>query len=430
MGFLARLFKKEPARQESKSQAVKVELKLEDLLKWINDSNSVKIEHLKHELSELWKEVLRQVSDLQSAIKDLQNVKFEPNDKTYAAVNMSKDLFTKKSQLLNKIPKSTGSRHSQMKEAHTTTAGIISDVKEANYKQAYIISNYFKKEADQIIRILKNVDNLLVSFDKKLNSDGEILKVTEEVENKLDEHNNVFNDLAETETSLCYFYGEIEKQKNLLSSLNSDLEKINADSLWTEMDAVRKQASSLDSELQKLRYAFNEEISSVRKPLKKVLHDADSLKIRKEDKTILSQELEIETMESSAPLLKAVDSILTNSVDLKSAELAKINSLRTKITSGELDGLRNKYNKLLAEKMEKESELGSFELEKLKQKKEAQINEAEDRLYKLKKEEDHIEKQKTLFQNQMEKALNEIKSLILEKLNKEITLTAKLPSSL
>src|SRR3989344_3856904 len=111
MGFLARLFKKEPARQESKSQAVKVELKLEDLLKWVNDSNSVKIEHLKHELSELWKEVLRQVSDLQSAIKDL---------------------FTKKSQLLNKIPKSTGSRHSQMKEAHTTTAGIISDIKEAS----------------------------------------------------------------------------------------------------------------------------------------------------------------------------------------------------------------------------------------------------------------------------------------------------------
>jgi len=294
MSFLGKLFKKTVTQQQDKHITTKLELNIDNLVDWLKTSNSVKLEHLSHELEEMWRQITDSIASLQKSIKSLEKVKFEPNDKTYAAVNMSKDLFTKKSQFLNKVPKSIGSKFSDAETAYNVTLSLVSELKEANIKQAYIISNYFKKEADEMIRVLKQLDTLLANFDKKLKSDGEVLKLVEQISTKVQNHSNLRRKLACLQKDSEFVNQDIEKQKNILNSLNVDMEKIGSDKRWADLDIIKKEIFSLNSDLQKLKSSFNEDISSIRKPIKKILHDSQNLEISKEQRSVLSQEIEIE----------------------------------------------------------------------------------------------------------------------------------------
>ncbi len=414
MGILGNLFKKTP-QQATDLKHEKAELKLEALVNWLVETNEQKVNSVSKELSDIWSEMINQIYSLQSAISLLEKAKFEPNDRMYAPINMIKDRFINKSKLLNKVPRSIPESFSDIKSTHLETSKLISEIKEADIKQAHVISVYFKKETEQIIKALKNIDKTLGDFDKKLNSDGIILQTIETITKKIDSIKQRENITDRTAMEINKIKKQIEKTKNDLEKQNAELDEINNDIRWSGIKKIVEELGKIDDEMNRILYSVREDISSVKRPIKKILHDAEG-----QVKTELPEDME--SLDSIYSTFNMVDNILSKSkIDLKGTELEKLNQVRNKIKSGELENSKKLYRSLDLKRNGLENnrtKMGNIEV--LKKEKEHEIKNMELLLDKLVSEEDALEKERLKSKEEIEKLKDEIRNIASEKLNVEL----------
>ena len=153
---------------------------------------------------------------------------------------------------------------------------------------------------------------------------------------------------------------------------------------------------------------MKEEISSLKRPIKKVLHESEMKSDLPED---------IEGLDVVCSTFNAADKILEKkSVELKGVELEKLNNFRNKINSGHFEEIKKSYQKLGSQKTELESaynKLVNVELEKraIEQK----IKEIEIDIEKLKSEDQKLEREKLRNEQGIESLKSEMEKLVLEK---------------
>ncbi len=410
MGFFGLFKKPSPVAQ---TQVDKKEIKINQFGDWLEQSNSEKIKSILTDLSSIWKELLSQIYSLQSSISFLEKARFEPNDRMYAPINMIKDRFVTKSKLLSKIPKSTPEKFSEIKSTYIEASKLLSDFKEADVKQAHVISVYFKKEAEQIVKTLKSIDNLLSVFEKKLNSDGQLLQVVEEISGKVESVKKLKNDITALEKNKADLTDQIEKCKTDLEKKKIELNNISRDSGWSELEKAKQDLEKTDSEIQKIKHSMIEDLSSIKRPVKKILHESESKNELPED---------IENLDSIYSTFNMIDSVLSkHKIDLKGTELEKLNQFRNKLASGELEKSRKEYTQLNLKKIELKNNYNKFgEIEILKKEAEHSVKETEVNLEKLRLELEKAEKEKVKSDQEVEKLKKEIEKTVLEKLNLEV----------
>ncbi len=424
MGILTKLFKKSSKQEPVQAIPGKLaDVSMENLVNWIESSNSVKIDHTRGQLEDLWSDVLNQVSALQLAIKMLEKAKFEPTDKTYAAINMTKDTFAKKSVGLNKIPKYLGRKFSEITLAYTATLGIISELKEANMKQAYIISNYFKTEAGQMLKILKLIDQKLSEIEKIMKSDGKILELIESASAKSDECRKINERLVIVEKSVADISDSIAKMSTETRSLKEDINRLLEGNEWEKLQSAINRSQEIDQSIERVKYDFGEFVSALNRPLKKVLHDADSLKLTKEQKSMLSSDADIENPEKLYNVISLIDSLSSeNKINLKIDEVEKMSKLKNSITS-DLGDLKEKYMMLVSEKKSAEFiQAENTGIEKQKKEKELKLMSIESEFSKSIFERDILLGEKKRLEQEKEKQKKELQKFVLEILGKEICL--------
>ncbi len=414
MGILGNLFKKNPQQAVDLKQE-KIELSPEAIVNWLLETNKQRIISVSKELSEVWSEMINQIYSLQSAISLLEKAKFEPNDRMYAPINMIKDRFINKSKLLNKVPRSIPESFSDIKSTHLETSKLISEIKEADIKQAHVISVYFKKETENIIKALKNIDKALGDFDKKLKSDGDILEMVEFVNKKAVSIKQMERDVENKETEMIDAKKQIEKAKNELEKQKAELGKIEGDSRWSEIKKIGDEIDKIEDQMAKISYSVKEDISSVKRPIKKILHDAQS-----QIKTELPED--IENLDMIYSTFNMVDNVLSKSkIDLKGTELEKLNHVRNKIKSGEFEESKKKFHSLGLKRKDlgvNRAKIGNIEA--LKKQKEQEIKNTEVLLEKLVSEEDTLKKEELKSKEEIGKLKEEIKKIVLEKLNVQL----------
>ncbi len=422
MGLLNKLFKKQP--MEEKQTKEKIEIEIDSLVPWLLETNKENISSINTELSERWAELLDLVSYLEYAIKELEKAKFEPTDKTYSAINMTKDLFAKKSQLLKKIPKSSGITFTEMRSTCNKTFEIINEIKDANEKQAYVISNYFKKEADNIIKNLKSIEQVLNSFDKKLQG-CTILKLIDDVREKLGKRNELLGQLKETEKLQLEISMEINKHNASFDAQKKELREISSDAKWDELYKTKSELEKTEHEIGRIKSGLISDISSIRRPMKKLIHDSENLMLTKEQKTVFSEGAETENVEIIYSVLESLNPIISSkSLDLKENELENIAGIKKKIESGEIIASRNQYRRLFENKAILESKYSSLKaIEEIKSQKESEIKSIEADLANAKNEAEKAGKEKNLIKEGLEKQKAEIRELVLAGSGKEVVLT-------
>ena len=419
MGFLGSIFKKPEPKLAVNLQ--KIEVKLSDLPSWIKETNSQKISSVKSELSGLWSDLLDQIAQLKVFVKELESAAFEKNDKTYAVVNMTKDLFVKKYSALNKIPKPLGETFYEIENSYKMATSSISEINQANAKQVYIISTYFRKESDQVVKTMKTMGQILSVFSKKLNSEGTILFVLDEISIKSGEIKGLEKEVADTEKELLE---KSEIIKNLGSELISEKNNLNtilSDKKWGEIEESKKELNGIESEISKLSYSLSEDFSSIKRPLKKILHEAQ---LPKEQRIVLSQDLDLQNLDSIYPFFLQINKTISENMGpIKESEIEKITALKDKISSGDIESRVNLLRDLDQQKNEKESNFKTLIfIEEDRGKSEAKIKSAESSIGKLSLEITDLETRKKRILEQIRDSRISINRLLKEQLSTEIVI--------
>ena len=421
MGILKSIFKKPVIENPNKPE--KTEIRMEDLSDWVKKSNQEKLSSIISEIEGIWKELDSYVSQLKSSVKDLEKASFEKADKTYAVVNMTKDLFVKKYQILNKIPPSIKTYNFEnVQLAYNSSQQILKEINEANSKQVYVISTYFKKESERIVKFMKTLGKILSDFDKKMGSDWTLFSFIGELDSKIALYKNLEEKSKNAEKEIMEISMEINKLNSEADSQRLEMKKILSDVLWIKLEGSSRQIQEIESEIQKIKSSILEDFSSISRPIKKVLHEAN---LTKEQRSILSQELDPENINQAYSIFNEAQKVLSeNKVVLKESESEKLDYIKSKIKSGEFENAQKILAGLIQRKKALDIEnIDNIKIEEKRKEKENAINSIEKDLEKAKIGRGYLESQKADFSKSIDGEKSEIVKFLKERLNKEVVIT-------
>jgi len=426
MGFFdfVRRGKKADEKTEEKES---VELFIANIPKWVDEKFSIQARDVDKRVEKICKNIINELSEIRDSVKALENASFEADNKTYAAVNMVKSLFVKRSySLLGNRPKlPENPSYSDLESFHSETVNLLTDLKKISPKQAILISNFFKKESANVFANIKETEKHLESLQTFLKTEAKIKKTIEDAISATDEYKGMkkqFDFLENKNKELDLNLSTIQKNR---SQKRTDLKKLIENRDWKNMEMLDKEIKEFDVRISDLQSKITSELSIISRPLKKLEHmaetDSDFATINKK---IINQFVEspFDAMmnEHGESLLKESLKLINDLVGekkltLKQKDHDKILELIRKLET-QIPWIKERYVKTLNDKKNKQKEMENLYPDLVKQKNdiEAALDSAKKEEERLVTEADEICKDKENIKKEMKSKKERLQNMLSE----------------
>ncbi len=246
-----------------------------DVPAWLDSALSARLDSVSRKASDACAGVMAKKESLKARIETLGRQSFDPQDKTYAKVNMAKNTFVNKALSgLNGIARPReDSDYDGLCGLRDGALSALDSIKKATPKQAVLISNYFKKQSSEMVAGIKELESSVAVLSQLIDGDAKLLKSVKEakdnaarlaeleVERRVDDIN-----LSKASVSEYAIGNRISaKQKELDALLDSDEWKAYAESLG--------RLAELEARMKSAEQDANNRLSVLRRPMKKLSHD-------------------------------------------------------------------------------------------------------------------------------------------------------------
>ena len=414
------MLRKKPEVEEPKLSR---ELSLGEVESFYGSRLSSKISQAELSSKQLQEELSSLFTTLPTAA--LEKAKFNPNDRTYAAVNMAKDSYVARVKAVKNASPQPSNGYTSILDFKKSCTKSLDELKNASPKQSMSVSNYFSKESTPLVAHIKKISEALSRLESFLSSEGKPLEFMSSLSGLKEEHSSLskrLGELSEKDQSLvneaASRESELKKEKEALASLLSSNE-------WEELDALQEQVSKLENNIFTKEHAITGELSPLKRPLKKAKH---ALGKQPFVDNFISSPLKAFMSESGEQALGNILALIQGllkekKMTIKSSEKEKLDQLQERLESGGLGKLKTEHSTLLRQKDSATSALKTSTLPAKKQVMESSITFLETRLAESKKEASLATRQKASAQQEIEAKKKEIQELITKHTGDTITLT-------
>lgn len=416
MGLFDRVLKKE--KQEIVEQPTET-ITIQDLIQKLKESNKEKIESASSKPSILWPDFLLAVPAIEASIKEMDAASFEPQDKTFAAVNMLKDNFVKKAiASIEKMPNAPGSTHQEVKSSFASAVSILNELKNPHPKQSFILSTYFKTNTGRLIDSIKLAESQLEKIRVLVETDIRAVELIQLIEEKISsylEYSNAASEESKKEKSMEEELHNIEAE---MSKKATGIESLLAGEEWKKLISCKAELEMVNRDIQAIENKLTEELSIIRKPLNRLEHDSNGLDMTAEDKEFMesqkSGKTSIDNITKIKVFIQTLEGLVKEGkVQLKEKEKEKISELKNKLDSADMVAITNRHRELSRAKTEAENKLleASYIL-KVREEIEANIRDMGGKIKLIKSEIDSASKRILSLHHENEKIISEIKSTL------------------
>jgi hypothetical protein len=362
MGFFDFLRRKEEVSKEPIEIKETIKIGIENVREKIEEMISEQISSEREKTKNLYEKVKEDFEKIKKINHSLDGKFFEKGDKTYVRVNMIKSNFVKRNYgLIGNVPEIRNFEYNELKDFSSTAKKIANDLKNINPKQAFLLSRYFKNETSQIINLLKSIEFEVKEMENVLDVEGRNLSLISNVERgieKLTRLKKKFSDLERQENILKE---KIEHSRKEELKKQEELEVLMRSKEYANFLSLDKTLESMREERGEIEEKIREDISSVKRPLKKFDHIA-SEELPKEKRTMFRKlhhsPVKIILQGEESVLKETLERIkeMKEKMDLKETEQKRIEEILRKINSGYFHDLKEKYESLRREEEKKRGE--------------------------------------------------------------------------
>jgi hypothetical protein len=351
-GFLRR--KNEAVEQPQQPPQEKASVRLGELGGWLDGELGGRLEKLNEEADALCGSIIDSVDSVRESIRKLGKESFDPQDRTYARVNMAKDTFVNKSLSslggIRKPHKDCG--YNQLLSFKSAASSSLNEIKAATPKQAFFISNYFKEQMAAIIDAIKSADSAAAELDGFLGGEGMLLKSYSEAKESAASLQRFVSEAENLRREEGEIKKQIESANSGISSSEKELESFVRSEPWQSNLSAKSRLQAASDSVKSIEQEANALLSVLRKPMKKIAHDTGS--------AALPENPFKEIVVSGGSVGDIIRTVLSASesheIDLKPGEREKIVSLSASID--DLYAMRVRYLKAVAAM---ENEAGSID---------------------------------------------------------------------
>ncbi len=432
MGFLG-LFRKEkkPEVLEPKSEE-SVSLKLKDLGTWFEDNFSKDIDKSKSRGGELFQNVTDSISNLRNSFVSLESARFSGRERVHAAANMIKDSYVKKAYPIitniEKVSRETGMSYSGLNDFVTEVTKTIETLKKTTPKQAVLMSRYFKKESEPIKSSMKEVNGSIDSLKTWL--DEEVtLRLLESIKKKTGYQVSGFDEMKSLEKRKNDIKNDMIELKKKKQDKESEYLELLKGNDWKSFNSMEKEIKDIKNDIMKIESDLTNELSPMKRPLKKLEHTLRKHDIMFNHKGFLKGFIQdpfgsIKTKngeDSLRSFLFTMNKMFhDNKIELKDKERERMDVLLEKMVR-EIPEIKKKYNDLVQKRENTEKRIReSSVIVKKKDELESDVEKYSRYTTDMEKELKDVSREQEKLKEEMHSKVKDLEKLILKETGREV----------
>jgi len=365
-----------------------------------------KIKHEKGEVKRIYNEIRKNVEEIVEITKKLEKQQFEPGDKSYAAINMTKNNYVKRvTSLISKKLAIENFDYREISIFATEMQNVIHGLMNVHPKQAILLTNYFKNEISQMAMLLKTADkNCKYLIDLIEKSD---LRFLDEAINKKDGILKLAKSISLLDEEIKALKIKSEEKKRKIEIVRKEIENLKDSEEMKKLKEITDFLKMLEEEREVLKSKIYELFSPLKKPFKRIEHALISTKTREKEKfsffskffknfdDLILKEIDEKFLSELIAFLKTFP--------LKENEIAYLKDLERKIENGYASSLLKRYEELTEEGKKKKVELDNIEVLERQKRKEMEKE-------MLEKEAEELEKAIERINEEIESRREKLKS--------------------
>lgn len=429
-GFLRK--RKQPEQPEQ------VEVDLAGLPGWFEKAMGGEIRERMGESEKRYRKILESVEGIRSSLDRLEHARLPGSERVHIAANMIRESFVRKNRGLLKGLDSFCQGYRPDYDYFTAfqKRGMqsIGELKESTPKQTVLLSRYFKRESGELVESIRQAEDELKAFAEFLGAGSGALGTRERVRGMVDSCQKIQADIGGLDSRASELREQARLSRERKAKLEGEYLGLLKSREWGELNSLKKDAEGARRELREAETGIVTELSSMKRPLKKLEHglsEAGRLKpmqrntlrdfIRDPLKAVMSRGGERELQKTLNQLRRHAGS---SGVDLKDKEQAKVDELIGKL-GGDIPGLKSRYLELKERLGGTEKRLEELsELSKSKEDTEAGIARAGEEAARLEEELKAIASRKSEMRKRLEEKTGELEGVVFEETGRKVRIRA------
>ncbi len=432
MGFLG-FFKREKKPEIiEKSSEETPRVGISEVQGWFQKSFRDDIDKSKSHGRDLYQDVMDSFSEVRNSFVVLETARFNGRERIHAAANMIKDSFVKKAYpIIANIERSSRGvdiSYPSLNIFHEDASKTLESLRKTTPKQAVLISRYFKKQSDPIVTKMKETGESIDALKKWLDDDV-MLRLADNIKNKTKKQLSDTDQLKSLEKRKDEIKKELKELRERKQEKESEFLELLKGKKWEELNTLDKELKNVKNEILKIEYDLTNEISPMKRPLKKLEHSLKKQDLLFNHKGFLRGFLQdpfesVKTKNGEDTLRRFLFTmnkmVHDRKIDLKEKEREKLDSLLEKMVK-DIPEMKRKYSELRSTKEHVEKTLEELSsIVKKKQELEGEIGRYSKNISGMEQDAKDTVREQEKLKEKIEKERKDLEKLILKHTGREV----------
>lgn len=254
-------------------------ISLESMPVWIKEHFEDETETAKINARRIGTDAIESLSNTKERLLRLEKANFGDKDKSFAAANMAKNSFVKRSLSIIDGLRYSGpgkDTYSGLLEFNARLSDALTDINKTSPKQLFLLSRYFKNDSRLFMDSLKHLKEKSGQISVFLETEGRIISMSEKLEMHIMRLNELLSKSEKLKSQQNEIEDDISSLEQVRKSSKSALEMLLSGREWKELSKTEQSLGEARQGLEELEDKANETLSSAKRPLKKLRHLLES----------------------------------------------------------------------------------------------------------------------------------------------------------
>jgi len=440
MGFLSSIFGKKQKKHNVNVPVAErheeVSLKLPALPGWLDSQFSKDMQADRERFAGMVQDIISLVKELQHSIYTMRNIGFEEGDRTYAAVNMIKNTWTKK------VLMSISSFHRHVNEKAIVAGKIefpqFNDMLHATVnlinetsmvpKQKLVLSKYFEKENARIADILRSIAENAEEMRAAV-SESSVLKAADTVRVMMQKLDEISAEIPSLSNRLEELDERMNNAKKDLSDAESSINALEKSPEWKDMEGLADELKSCAKKKDAIEKSMMVKLGDFKRIMKLFAHDA---------KRLQKHEINLAEAFSHSPMkaylsgdASSVQSLFKRLVTCTEAgdftvskkDMEKVRRIKKIVDSGWLAIARAQYDDVNERCVAVRRRLGQIKVGVRKREAEREAERLKAELQQIRREKSHLEERINDAEQRVKEKRDSISGYIMREFGRKVKLS-------
>ena len=261
---------------EEKADPQVQEVMLQDLADWFETARAAELKDMREKAEKMHNSLADSFSDIKEKLDAMDRARITGIERLHISANMIKETFVKKKypplREVSSFRENFRHDYGYFMAFQEKTMQVLDNLKGSTPKQTILLSRYFKKESHALVDAMKHAEQTSKQFRDFLKTGSGALRTLARIRVAAKSSRQLLEEVDNLDIIVRGLKSQITKSSERKSGLEHEYLKLLKSKDWSRINKLTKEVDEAREDMRQADVRLNTELSSLRKPLKKIEH--------------------------------------------------------------------------------------------------------------------------------------------------------------